>query len=353
VPKILLVALLLAGELLAQQTVYVGTRTRTGRSQGIYRIRFDVITGSLSNVKLVAETVDPSFLALHKTRPLLFSVVASEQGMLKSFAIEADGELRLLNQVSSKGAGPAHLQVDRSGKWVTVANYTSGSIAVHRIEEDGRLSDAVDTVQHVGKSVHPTRQTGPHAHSVNFSADNKSLYVADLGLDEVKLYSFDAASGKLKAIDPLRTPPGSGPRHLAIGKKRVYVLNELSSSVSLFEKGRLIETVSTLPAGFSGVSTAAEIVIDGNEKFLYASNRGADTLAVFAIGNRLKKMGEVKVGQTPRGFVLSPDGKFLLVGSQDEDLVQSYRIDGSTGMFTAVGKPVIVGTPICLRFAFR
>ena len=351
-----LISMILLGvsmSLAADRTVYIGTRTRDGRSEGIYRMSFNPETGTLRDVKLAAATVDPSFLALSKSKPLLFAVVASPEGMVKSFAIEADGGLRLLNAVSSKGAGPAHVQVDRTGQWLATANYTSGSVAVYRIEADGKLSEAVDSMQHEGKSVDAARQTGPHAHSVNFSADNKHLYVADLGLDEVKAYGFDAKTGKLAAGFILQAPKGAGPRHLALGKKRVYVLNEMGSSVSVYEKTKFIETVNALPAGFSGVSTAAELVLDSTESFLYASNRGADTIAVFRVGDRLTKIADTKVGKVPRGFVLSPDGRFMLVASQDDNTIQSYRVDAKTGMLTAVGEAVKAGSPICLRFAIQ
>ena len=149
--------------------------------------------------------------------------------------------------------------------------------------------------------------------------------------------------------DLLRVPAGAGPRHIALGKKRVFVLNEIASTVSVFEKGKLVETVNALPEGFSGDSSSAEIVLGGG--FLYASNRGADTIAVFRVGDRLKKVADVKVGRVPRGFVLSPDGKFLLAGAQDEDFVQVYKVDGKTGLLTAVGGPVKAPFPICLRFA--
>lgn len=344
-------AIMTLTSLAAEQTVYIGTRTREGRSEGIYRMQFDPATGTLRDVKLAAATVDPSFLAVHPTRKLLFAVVASPEGKVRSFQIEADGGLKLLNEVSSKGAGPAHVQIDRTGQWVATANYTSGSAAVFRIQPDGTLSEAADWVQHEGRSVTPARQDGPHAHSATFSADNQELFIADLGIDEVRVYGFDARSGKLTARGPLRTPKGAGPRHLALGKKRIYVLNEISSSVSVYENGKLGETVSTLPETFKGESTAAEVVIDAAEKFLYASNRGADTLAIFRIGAKLTKVADVAVGKIPRGFVLSPDGKYLLVGSQTEDTIQSYRVDATTGLLTPVGQPVKAGSPICLRFA--
>jgi 6-phosphogluconolactonase len=335
----------------ADQTVYIGTRVREGRSEGIYRMKFDPATGALRDVQLAAKTLDPSFIAIHPTRPLVFAVVAAPEGKMKSFAIESGGALRELSAVGSKGAGPAHVQVDRSGKWVTSANFTSGSVSVHRIEADGKLSEAVDWVQHEGKGPHPTRQAGPHAHSTFFSSDNKHIYACDLGLDEVKVYGFNAATGKLTPEPSLMTPKGAGPRHLVIGKKRIYVLNEISSSVSVFENGKLIETVSALPAGFQGESSAAEIVMDTAEKFLYSSNRGADTIAVFRVGDRLTKVVDTMVRKVPRGFVLSPNGKFLLVASQDEDKVQSYAVDGKTGLLTPAGEPITAGFPICLRFA--
>lgn len=335
----------------ASMDVYVGTRTREGRSKGIYKLTFDPASGAMGAARLVAETADPTFLALHPVRKLLYSVNAVPEGKLSAFAIEADGSLRLLNQVSSKGAGPAHVQIDRSGQWVSVANYTSGSMAVYRIEADGKLSEAVDWRQHEGKSILAGRQDGPHAHSSYFSVDNKTLYVADLGLDLVKRYGFDAATGKLTELPPIEALKGGGPRHIAFGKKRSYVLNEMGSSVSVIENGKVSETVSALPAGFNGSSTAAEVLLDSREKFLYSSNRGANTIAVFQVRPKLTKIADVAVGRVPRNFVFSPDGKFMLVGAQDEDFVQVYRVDAKTGALEKMGEKAAVPYPICLRFA--
>lgn len=343
--------LLMTLSLLAESTVYIGTRTREGRSEGIYRVGFDPASGKLGKVELAAAAPDPSFLAVHPSRPLLYAVAALPEGEVLAYAIESGGNLKLLNRVSSKGAGPAHIQIDRTGKWLAIANYSSGSVATYRIEADGRLSEAVDTHQHAGKGTHPTRQEGPHAHSVYFSADNKVLYAADLGLDQVKVYGFDGKSGKLTPGTPLQSPAGAGPRHLALGKKRIYVLNELASSLSVFENGRLVETQSTLPAGFQGESTAAEVVLDQAEKTAYASNRGSDTIAVFRTSPKLEKIADVKVGKTPRNFVLSPDGRFLLVASQAEDTIQSFRVDAGTGLLSPIEGVARAGSPICLRFA--
>lgn len=338
--------LLLAADL----TVFVGTRTRDGRSEGIHRLHFDPNTGALSRAELAAKSIDPSFLAIHPTRPLLFTVVAQPEGRLEAYSIGPGGELKLLNTVSSKGAGPAHIQIDRTGQWVATANYTSGSAAVYRIESDGRLSDAVARVQHAGRGPNAQRQDGPHAHSVNFSADNKLLYIADLGIDEVKVYEFRAKTGALTAAPSLKTTAGAGPRHIALGRKRVYVLNELTSTVAVFEGDKQVQEISALPADFKGTSTAAEVVINKAETVLYASNRGADTIAVFRIGTKLEKIGDVPTGKVPRNFVLSPDGRFLLVASQDEDFIRSYRVDAKTGMLTPLESTVKVGSPICLRF---
>jgi len=342
-----LMAATIVGTALTAQTVYIGTRS----NEGIYRMQFDPATGAISDVRVAGKTVNPTFVAVHPKRPLVFAVVAAPEGKVSSFAIEPDGQLRLLNEVSSKGQGPAHVQIDRTGQWVSTANFGSGSVAVYKIEADGKLSEAVDSAQHKGKGPHATRQTGPHAHSTYFSANNKWMYAADLGIDEVKVYGFDAKTGKLTESAPLKTPPGAGPRHLALGKKRIYVLNEIASSVSVFENGKLLETVNALPEGFTGNSSSAEVVIDKKEKYLYCSNRGSNTIAVFRIEPAgLKKVQDMKVGPVPRGFVLSPDGRFLIAGAQDANTIQAYRVDAKTGQLTAVGDPVKANGPICFRF---
>ena len=339
----------------ADQTVYVGTYTREGKSKGIQKLRFH--EGAIDRVELAAESENPAFLAVHPNHKFLYSVnvngTPTAEGHLSAFAIGADGELTLLNQVASKGVNPAYVQVDRTGHWLAAANFTSGSAAIFRIEPDGKLSEAIDSRQHAGHGEHKTRQTGPHAHSAYFSADNKTLYVADLGLDEVKRYGFDAKTGKLIDGESLKAVTGGGPRHLAFGPKdRVYVLNEILSSVSVFDGTKLVETVSALPPGYSANSSSAEIILHPNGKFLYASNRGADTIAVFSVGATLKQIAQTPAGgKVPRGFVLSPDGKFMLVASQNSDVINVFRVDGSTGLLTPVGGATAIGSPVCLRFA--
>lgn len=341
----------------ADRTVYVGTYTREGKSKGIQRMRVDDQSGAIKSVELAVEAENPSFLALHPTKPLLYSVNvntnATEEGHLSAFAIGTDGQLKLLNTVKSKGINPAYVQVDPTGQWLATANFTSGSCATFRIEADGRLSEAVDSRQHAGHGQHPKRQAGPHAHSAYFSADSKTLYVADLGIDEVKRYGFDVKTGKLTDGPSLKAIPGGGPRHLAFGPKgRVYVLNEITSSISVFDGDKLTETVDALPPGFTGNSSAAEIILHPNGKFLYSSNRGADTIAVFSVGKTLKQVAQTPAGgKVPRGFSISPDGKLMLVAAQNSDVVTAFRVEPSTGLLTQVGAPVAVGSPVCLRFA--
>ncbi len=353
--KGIIIAMTVMTAMAAERTVYVGTYTREGKSKGIERLLFDDQTGVLKNGELAIEAENPSFIAMHPNKPLLYSVnvntKAAEEGHLSAFRVGADGKLTLLNTVKSKGINPAFVRVDPTGHWLAAANFTSGSCATFRIEADGRLSEAIDFRQHAGHGPHPQRQAGPHAHSAYFSG--KHLYVADLGLDEVKRYGFDSKTGKLTDGESLQAIHGGGPRHLAFGPQgRVYVLNEIASSVSVFDGDKLVETVTALPPGFTGQSSTAEILLHPKGKFLYASNRGADTIAVFSVGKTLKQIGQTPAGgKVPRGFVISPDGRHMLVGAQNSDVVTVFRIDTVTGLLTAVGTPVKVGSPVCLRFA--
>jgi 6-phosphogluconolactonase len=278
--------------------VYVGTYTDHG-SKGIYAYRFDSSSGKMTSLGLAVETAEPSFLAVDSSGRFLYAVNETETfngqptGAVSAFAIQPDtGKLSLLNQVSSRGTDPAHITLDRTGKYALVANYTSGSVAVFALLKDGRLGEVTSFVQHKGSSVNPERQKGPHAHAVALSPDNRFAVVADLGLDELLVYSFDAAKGTLGTQPQVvKASPGAGPRHLVFSKdgRFLYMLNEMQSSVVAYSydaaSGALheLQTISSLPKGFSGENTAAEIEIDPSGKFLFASNRGDDSIAVFAI----------------------------------------------------------------------
>ncbi len=354
--------------------VYVGTYTGgQGRaSEGIYVFRFDTTTGKASAPLLAAKSVNPSFLALHPGGKYLYAANEVSEfagkgvGAVGAFAIDREnGKLTLINQASSAGSGPAHLTVDRAGKCVLVANYGGGSVAALPIKADGSLGEPASSIQHTGMSVDPNRQKEPHAHSINVSPDNRFAFAADLGLDKVLVYKLDASHAGLTANDPpfVTVSPGSGPRHFAFhpGGKFAYVINEMLCTMTAFsydaKRGELkaIQTVSTLPVGESvkpGYSTA-EVVAHPNGKFLYGSNRGHDTIAVFAIGADGKitliqnAPAEVKI---PRNFNLDPTGQWLITAGQSSDTLAVFRVDPQTGKLEFTGTKIEVGAPVCVKF---
>ena len=256
-----------------------------------------------------------------------------------------------MNQVSSHDEGPAHITLDRTGKYALVSNYTLGSVAVFPVLKDGRLGEATSFVQHKGSSVNPERQKGPHAHAIALSPDNRFAVVADLGLDQLLVYSFDAAKGTLGAKPQIvKAAPGAGPRHLVFSSdgRFLYVINELQSTVVTYSynaaTGALheLQTISTLPKTFSGNNTAAEIEIHPSGKFLFASNRGEDSIAVFAIdsdtGTLMHVENDPTGGKTPRNFAIDPTGSWLLAANQDSDDIVVFRIDHKTGHLTPTGE---------------
>lgn len=348
--------------------VYVGTYTQ-GKSEGIYLFQMDPASGQLTPAGVTAETVNPSFLAIAPSHRFLYAVneighfEGTSCGAVSAFAIDSEtGKLTLLNQQSSRGSGPCHLIVDRQGKNVLVANYGGGSVAVLPIAPDGRLGPATAFVQHAGSSVNPRRQKEPHAHSINLDAANRLAFAADLGLDKVLIYRFNADRGSLVPSDlpSASIAPGSGPRHFAFHPRGrwAYVINEISSTVTAFsfdaQRGTLttLQTVSTLPEGFTGSSSTAEIQIHPSGKFLYGSNRGDDTIAIFAIDPDTGKLTGVgrqpTQGKTPRGFSIDPTGRFLLAANQDSDSIVVFRVDPGTGALAATGQGVEVPKPVCI-----
>ena len=369
-----LVAALLAGTCTAQTAtarsplVYVGTYTDHG-SLGIYGYRFDPATGQLTSLGLAAESSEPSFLTVDPSRKFLYAaneVLSYKQqptGAVSAFAIDGQtGKLSLLNEVSSGDEGPAHVTMDRTGKYVLVANYTRGSVAVLPVLPDGRLGEASAFVQHKGSSVNPERQLGPHAHAIEMSPDNRFAIVADLGLDELIVYPFDVTDGTLGTPHAVKIAPGSGPRHLTFGPRGrfLYLISELRSTVTVFSfdeaDGNLheLQTISTLPKGFAEKSAAAEIRIHPSGKFLYASNRGHDSIAVFAIDQAKGTLTSIEFaptrGKTPRNFAIDFAGTWLLVANQNSDSVVSFRIDAKTGKLTAADQTVTISNPVCVQF---
>lgn len=352
--------------------VYIGTYTGA-KSKGIYLSRLDAASGALSPPELAAETPSPSFLAVHPRGGFLYSVNevntagGNPAGSVSAFAIDrTTGKLTALNQESSGGPGPAHLIVDKSGADVLVANYGGGSVAALPIEANGRLKPPSAFIQHTGSSVNASRQDKPHAHSINVSPDNRFAYVADLGLDKVLIYRFDAKLGSLTPNEPpfATVAPGAGPRHFAFHPKGrfAYVINEIDLTVTAFshdaKSGALtvLQSVSTLPDGVTKVPSysTAEVQVHPSGRFLYGSNRGHDSITVFAIDGKSGKLtyvqNEPTQGNTPRGFGIDPTGTFLLAGNQRSDSVVVFRIDQQTGRLTPTGHKIEVGSPVCVKF---
>jgi 6-phosphogluconolactonase len=353
--------------------MYVGTYTRAP-SKGIYAYRWQPATGAVTPMGaagLAVETENPSFLAVHPNQRFVYAVNevsrydGREGGSVSAFAVDrGSGKLTLLNRVPSRGADPCHLAVDASGKWLFVANYTGGSVAAFPVREDGSLGDASTFFQHSGSSIDKERQNGPHAHATVVSPDNRFVLAVDLGLDRVFSYRLDTAAGGLAGAPGFASAaPGSGPRHLAFRPdgRFAYVLNEMLSSVTAFgydaARGALtsLQTLSTLPEGFNGQSSGAEIAVHPGGKFLYASNRGDDSIAMFRIdaaAGTLTPGGRVATeGKTPRGFAIDPSGRFLVAGNQNSASLVIFRIDQATGSLTATGTTVQVPSPVSVVFA--
>jgi len=348
---------------------YVGTYTAKTNSKGIYEFDFDPATGKMSVVEVAADTKDPSWVVVHPNGKFLYAVnETGKASTVSAFAIEAkSGKLTLLNEVPAQGEDPCHLSFDRTGKFLFVANYTSGTVAVFPILADGKLGEHAGIEQDTGTlGPNKERQEASHAHFVTPSDDNRSVYVSDLGLDRVMIYKFDAAEGALSPASgsvhqAAVLEPGTGPRHLALSKDRsyMYVLGELKSTVTVFavkneEQFAAIQSVHILPAGFSGRNDAAEIAIDPSGKFLYASNRGHDSIVAYSIHPRrgtLKKVAAVRTGgKEPRSFAIDPSGKFLLAENQLSNTIVEFRIDRATGKLTPTGEILSVPSPVCVTF---
>jgi 6-phosphogluconolactonase len=330
--------------------VYFGTYT-TGKytSKGVYVSRLDTANGTLTPPQLAAETSSPSFLAVHPTGNFIYSV-----------------NEKALNQQPSVGAGPAHLVVDKEGRNVLVANYGGGSVAVLPLEKNGKLKSASAFVQHTGSSVNPQRQKEPHAHSINLDSTGRYAYVADLGLDKILIYKFDPAKGLLTLNDPSSAgvTPGSGPRHFAFRPdgRFAFVINEMTCTITAFSHDaangalREVHNVSALPPGSTVKQgqSGAEIQVHPSGKFLYASIRGLDSIAVFGIdqySGRLTYIQNVATqGNTPRGFGIEPGGGYLLVGNQNSGTVVVFRIDPQSGKLTPTGSKIEISAPVSVKF---
>lgn len=351
-----------------QYLVYVGTYTK-GPSKGIYAYRFNPASGKLTSLGLAAETNNPSFLTISPNRKFVYAVNEMRKGMrtggVSAFAINPKtGKLKFLNEVSSKGTAPCFISMDKTGKYVLVANYGSGSIAVFPVESDGRLGDASAFMQHTGSSVNPARQKGPHAHCVKVSPNNRYVISADLGLDKLLIARFDQQNGTLTPNTPRfgSVVPGSGPRHFAFSAndKFVYAVSEMGSTLTVFTyddaRGALhrIQTITTIPKGYQGENDGAEVEMARSGRFVYTSNRGANTIAVFTIDGETGKVSLLEdvstQGQTPRAFEIGPAGRYLFAANQDSASVVVFRINPRTGRLTPTGQVLHIDHPVCVKF---
>ena len=356
----------------ADRLVYFGTYTGE-KSRGIYVSHLDTATGALSAPQLAAELRNPSYLAVRPDGGFIYAVSEVNEaegkpgGLVTAFAVDkTSGMLKALNKQSSGGAGPAHITVDKTGTHALVANYGGGSVEVLPIAGDGTLQPASAVVQHTGSSVNPARQKEPHPHSVNVSPDNRLVYVPDLGTDKIMIYRLGATDGSLKPNEPpfASADPGAGPRHFAFhpGGRFAYVINELLCTVTAYAVdptgGALkpIQTISTLPPGNKVTEgySGADVQVHPSGKFLFASNRGHDSIVVFGIDEKTGRLtyveNEPTGGKTPRGFGIDPTGTFLLAANQGSDSVVVLRIDQATGALTPTGHTAALGAPVCVKF---
>jgi 6-phosphogluconolactonase len=366
-PKLIVPFILLTASLHAVP-VFIGTNTGgKSASKGIYLADFDAATGKLTEPVLAAEYQNPGFLALHPTKPILYACgqpskpFADGSNSVAAFAISADHGLKFLGEASAGGKGSCHVAVDATGHTVAVANYGDGSFATIKLGEEGIPGEIATVIQHTGSGPNKPRQNGPHAHGVYFDKSNTHLFVPDLGLDQVFIYPFDAATSKLGgALPALTTAPGSGPRHLAFSpdEKNAYVINELAGTVLTTTcadgKFTALGTVPTLPADFKGGNTTAEIEVHPNGRFVYGSNRGHDSIVVY---RRDPQSGALTFlqhapcgGKTPRHFKIDPTGKWLLCAHMDSNTISVLPLDPATGLLGEPGGTVSSPASICLLF---
>ncbi|MFB6296689.1 MAG: lactonase family protein [Halobacteriales archaeon] len=339
-------------------TAYVGSYAED--TDGLHRLHVEPETGAMERVNSVDAGPNPSFLAIHPSEEYLYVVNEGDPGTVTAFEIADDGSLPRLNRVKSGGAGPCHLSVEATGAYVLVADYADGAVSMLPIAEDGSVEEPSHVVDHEGSSVNPERQDQPHVHSVTPGPDNEVAYVADLGTDELVVYDMDLAEGRLARFQTVTVHEGAGPRHVAIHPdgSMLYLLDELDGTVVVYQRtdrGELTEvtTVSTLPGGFEGENLTAEVLVHPTGEFLYASNRGHDSITVFELDDSGRPHSKVLVasgGEWPRNFALAPDGELLFAENQHTGDVRAFGIDRETGDIDPTGETIELSQPSCMRF---
>lgn len=353
--------------------MYVGSYTNTpAKGKGIYLFELDRKTGALTEVAVAAELKSPSFLAMTPDHSHLYCIgevpefKGKKMGAVSAFGVDrSTGKLKLLNQEPSGGAGPCHVSITADGKTVLVANYAGGSVASFPVKQDGSVGGAASIIQHTGKGTDPGRQEGPHAHGIWPAPGGKFVVACDLGLDKVMVYRRDPATSKLIILEDHagKVPDGAGARHIVFSPnhQHLYVINEMGNTVTAFgwnaKAGSLsaIQTINTLPEGFSGKSYTAEVAIHPTGKFLYGSNRGHDSVTVFAVDSKTGKLTYLDNtpidGKWPRHIALDPSGHWLIAAGEHSDTLTVFKVDQATGKLTQAGKPVNCPAPGCVIFA--
>ncbi|MFA5326930.1 MAG: lactonase family protein [Prolixibacteraceae bacterium] len=364
-----LLAVLLAGTpaIAKKHILYVGTYTE-GTTNGIFVYRFNDQTGRLVNLKTPAVSNNPSFLTISGNKRFLYAVGEvdnlgpNQSGGVSSFSIGEKGQLTLINQVLTFGANPCHVCLSPDNKMLVASNYTGGNISLFHVKPDGSLSDLSQRIQHEGSGPFPERQTVPHAHSSQFDATGKHLYTADLGIDELKIYSVGEGTAPLKPSEQpyVKMEPGSGPRHFAFSSdgRFIYVINELSSTIVVLMKygaeWKHVQTIKTLPKDFTGESWCADIHISANGRFVYGSNRGHNSISVFKREQNSGKLELIETvpveGNWPRNFAIDPSGRYLLVANQKSNDITIFKIDQPSGKLSFTGFKIPNQSPVCLQF---
>lgn len=353
-----------------EQFLIIGTYTGSG-SDGIYVYKFNTQTGENSFVSS-AKTSNPSYLAISPNKKYVYAVNENADstrftvtGHVAAFSFDkTTGKLNFINKKESGGKHPCYVSIDKTGKWVIVGNYSSGSLSVLPVRSNGSLDSAIQIIQHEGSSVNSERQEGPHVHATVLNKNNKTLYVPDLGLDKVMLYNLDNKTGKLKEfhIPFVMTEAGAGPRHIDIhpNGKYAYLMEEMTGTVSVYNIEKdgylsLIQNTSGLPRDFTGAVGSADIHVSPDGKFLYCSNRGeSNTIGIFSINASSGELewidAQSTMGKTPRNFNFDPTGNFLLVANQNSDEIVIFKRDIETGLLTDTGKRINVSKPVCLKW---
>lgn len=358
-------------QLKASPVLFVGTYTEPeqSHSEGIYVYRMDSSTGKLTFESVMKGVVNPSYLAIHPSRNFLYVVnevqnfAGQAGGGVSAFSIDpGSGELNLLNSKSSHGEDPCYISIEQTGRFALAANYSSGNVAMLSIEKDGRLGNATAVIRHSGSSIHPKRQNAPYAHCIIPDPTNRFAMVADLGLDKILIYRMDLDKGKLYQHAEVKVKAGAGPRHITFhpNLQYAYLINELNSTLTAYrylsDAGTLeeLQTVSTLPDDFKGENLAADIHISPSGRYLYASNRGHDSIACFLIDKNTGHLSYCEhtptYGHDPRNFAIDPSGTFLLVANQKTNNIVTFKIDPTTGQLSRTGYEEEVSMPVCLKF---